>query len=310
MLCARFVHGSDAFAPAHAASHLIDKEGADHVGVRRRLRRDIGKERHGRRRDGGIGQRLFHRLGGGLHQRAVERRGDGQQNAALDAPAFLVVLHHRHRPFDRAFMAGNHDLGGIIIVRDGADLPFRLGSFGKVFGFGDIGAEQRGHRALTHRHGALHRLPAQFQQPCGFAQRDRSGGAQCAIFAQRMPGHAAGDIGQLHAALLLQHAQHGHGQRHDRRLGVFGEHQLIRRAVFHEREQLLAERVVDFLEQFAGMGAGGGQVCAHADLLAALSGENECAHRSSCSLCNGSGGLGRGSSECKTGGIVRGVAPG
>jgi hypothetical protein len=43
----------------------------------------------------------------------------------------------------------------------------------------------------------------------------------------------------------------------------------------HQGEKLLAQGVVDFLEDFAGGGEGLGEVRAHADGLAALAGENE-----------------------------------
>ena len=46
----------------------------------------------------------------------------------------------------------------------------------------------------------------------------------------------------------------------------------------HDREQLLVERLVDFLEHFARGGAGFGKLGAHADLLAALAGKDECSH--------------------------------
>ena len=65
--------------------------------------------------------------------------------------------------------------------------------------------------------------------------------------------------------------------RHDRGLGVFGEGQIAFRAFPHQPRQLLRQRVIDFLEDFARRRERIGQGLAHADGLAALSGKNECA---------------------------------
>jgi hypothetical protein len=93
-----------------------------------------------------------------------------------------------------------------------------------------------------------------------------------------VPGDEIGLVGQRDAAFLFQHAQHGDGMGHDRGLGVLGQGQRLVGPLRHDLEQLLAQRVVDFLEHFARGGAGGGEFGAHAHLLAALPRKNECPH--------------------------------
>ena len=87
-----------------------------------------------------------------------------------------------------------------------------------------------------------------------------------------MARDAGGLVGPHDAEFLFQHAQGGNRVGHDRRLGVGGQRQLAFGPVLHHGGKLLVQRVVDFLEHFAGMRAGFGELHAHADLLASLSG--------------------------------------
>ena len=121
--------------------------------------RHVGEDRHCRRCHYDIAQRIVHRICGGLHQRAVERGRHWQRHRALGAH----FLGHFDRAVDRALVAGDHDLRRVVVVGDRADLALgrRLGDLLRQ---GEIGAEQRRHRALPHRHRLLHRLPAQLQQ--------------------------------------------------------------------------------------------------------------------------------------------------
>ena len=61
--------------------------------------------------------------------------------------------------------------------------------------------------------------------------------------------------------------------RHDRRLGIFGELELVLRPVPHQPEQVLAERLIDFVENVVRGSARFGERGAHADRLAALPGK-------------------------------------
>ncbi len=110
------------------------------------------------------------------------------------------------------------------------------------------------------------------------ARSKRTGGAERGIFAEAVARDEIGLVAQTNAAFLFEHAQHGDGVGHDRGLGICGEGQLVLGAFRHQLRQLLAERLVDFLENFTRMRARGGERTAHADGLAALSGEDERAH--------------------------------
>ena len=203
----------------------------------------------------------------------MERRGHRQQHAALDP----VRLHQRNRALDRSAVAGQHDLPRIVVVGDRADLTFRR-SGGQRRCLLDIRAEQRTHRAHTHRHGGLHGLTAQAQQPRGIGERKRPGGAQRGIFAQAVARDELRLVRERKAAFLFEHAQHGNGIGHDRGLGIGGERQRILGPAGHQREEVLLQRIIDFLKHFARGGAGGGKLCPHTDFLTALPRKNKCPH--------------------------------
>jgi hypothetical protein len=133
----------------------------------------------------GGGQGGGHLVGGGLHQRAVEGRRDVQRNGPR--AQFLGLLDGA---VDGGLVARDDDVAVVVVIGHDADADFRPG-LRRLFGQGQIGlrADQRRHGAPAHRHGALHGLPAQLQQPGGVGERDRPGGAQGRIFAQRMAGH-------------------------------------------------------------------------------------------------------------------------
>ena len=127
----------------------------------------------------------------------------------------------------------------------------------------------------------LHRGPTQAQQPRGLCEAEGADGAERGVLAQAVAGDEVALVGNRHAALLLQHAQQCDGVRHDRGLRVLRQRQRVVRPFAHDPRQVLAECVVDFLEHRAGGGAGGGEIGAHADLLATLPREDECAHYNS-----------------------------
>jgi hypothetical protein len=75
---------------------------------------------------------------------------------------------------------------------------------------------------------------------------------------------------QDHTGLRLQHA-HGSERRSDQsRLGIFGQRQGFGRPLPHHRTELVAQRIVHFLEDASSNREGLRQSLAHADRLAAL----------------------------------------
>ncbi len=103
--------------------------------------------------------------------------------------------------------------------------------------------------------------------------------APAAARAEYSPRRVAGDEGGAgrcrRRTRASSAAHHRQAHRHQRRLGVLGQGQLVARALAHQLEELLAQGVVDLLEHLAGGGEGVGQVGAHADGLAALAGKEE-----------------------------------
>jgi hypothetical protein len=88
-----------------------------------------------------------------------------------------------------------------------------------------------------------------------------------------------GDIGDLafqREAARFQRPDRGQRHRHQRRLRVGGQRQRLFRPFPDQLRQVFAERIVDFLEDPARFGEGAGEILAHADRLAALSGKGEC----------------------------------
>ena len=71
-------------------------------------------------------------------------------------------------------------------------------------------------------------------------------------------------------ASRLQHPQSRQRNRHQRRLGIFGELQGLGRAVPNDGCQLFTERRIDLVEHRAGGRKGLRQRLAHADRLGAL----------------------------------------
>ncbi len=71
------------------------------------------------------------------------------------------------------------------------------------------------------------------------------------IFTQAVAGDVFG-LGAGNAEVLFEDPGNGGRHGHDRRLGVFGQGQLVLGAVEHHRRQLLAQGLVDFGEDVAG----------------------------------------------------------
>ena len=90
-----------------------------------------------------------------------------------------------------------------------------------------------------------------------------------------MTGHKGSIADQIDAGFLFQDAHRRERDRHQRRLGIFGQSEGFERAAPDGVAQPLAERRVDFLKHLPRRGKGVGQGLAHAHGLAALTWENK-----------------------------------
>ena len=68
--------------------------------------------------------------------------------------------------------------------------------------------------------------PRSLEKPRRISQREGAGSGKGRIFPQRMARHEARRVANGDAMLGLQHADHRHGDGHQRGLGVFGERQV------------------------------------------------------------------------------------
>ena len=228
------------------------------------------------------GERRGHRLGGGAHQRAMEGRADRQEQGPLGA----LAPGDLDRALDGGAVARDDDLGRVVVVRRLADLPAR-GLGGHRLGRGEVEPEESRHRPLADRNRLLHRLPAQAEEPRGIAETERTGRAECRIFAERMAGDEGG--GSDRHALGLERAHRGERGRHQRRLGVAGQGELGGVTVPDQRRELLAEGRIDLVENRLRRREGRGEVAPHADDLGTLPRKYECARHDPSLFCPAAG---------------------
>ncbi|MNR20952.1 hypothetical protein D3C85_1378260 [compost metagenome] len=103
---------------------------------------------------------------------------EGRRDVQRDGPRaqFLGLLDGA---VHGGLVARDDDVAVVVVVGDDADADFRTG-LGRFFRQGQVGlgSDQRGHRALAHRHGALHGLTAQLQQARRVRQADRPDSGQ------------------------------------------------------------------------------------------------------------------------------------
>jgi hypothetical protein len=90
-----------------------------------------------------------------------------------------------------------------------------------------------------------------------------------------MAGDIACRLCKVEAA-CLKHADQGHGDRHQCRLGICSQGQSVLGAFEDHRRELFAERRIDLVKDRPGFGKSGSQVLAHTDGLAALPRKSEC----------------------------------
>ena len=202
----------------------------------------------------------------------MERRTDRQHQGALRA----LGLGEHDGALHGGLVARHHNLAGRVVVRGGADLAVDGGFAGDFLRLIEIEPEQGSHRTFAHRHGLLHRLTADLEKACRIGQGQRAGSGERGIFPERMAGDIARGVADADLALLLQHGDHRHANRHQRGLGVLGQGEHIVRALEHELGQVLLQRLVDLAEDLARLGEGRGQFLAHADGLGALPRKHVC----------------------------------
>src|SRR3546814_11913269 len=82
-------------------------------------------------------------------------------------------------------------------------------------------------------------------------------------------------IGQTNAAFLLQHPQRRNGVRHDRWLGILSESQIAVWSFTHNTEEMLAQRIINFLKYLPCGGTGFCQHLTHTTGLTALPWKNK-----------------------------------
>ena len=81
------------------------------------------------------------------------------------------------------------------------------------------------------RHRLLHGAAADAQQPRRVGDRQRLRRRERRIFAERVAGDEGGIAREIDTGLRFKHAHGRERDRHQRRLGVLGQRQRLRRAV-------------------------------------------------------------------------------
>ncbi|EZQ12687.1 hypothetical protein CF98_34885 [Halopseudomonas bauzanensis] len=215
-------------------------------------------------------QRVAHRIPGRRHQCAVERRGHLKHQRTLGA----LCGTQRGRTLDSRLAARNNQLPAAIVVGDLADLAVRCFRAGGI----DLGlfqTDDRGHGPLARRHCGLHGIAANAQQARRIGNGHEAGRGKRRIFAKRMPGHIGNLVLQRKAARF----ERAHGRqryRHQRRLRIGGKGKRLLRSLEDQGGELLAKRLVHFLEHPARLRKGIRQFLAHAYGLTALPRKGEC----------------------------------
>ena len=91
-----------------------------------------------------------------------------------------------------------------------------------------------------------------------------------------MTGHEGSIVSKRDPRLGLQHPQGRERYRHQRRLGIFGQLQGLARTIPDDGGELLAEGLIDLVENHPRHGKGVGQRLAHANRLGALARKRKC----------------------------------
>ncbi len=105
---------------------------------------------------------------------------------------------------------------------------------------------------------------------------EAAGGGQRRIFAERMSGDKGGVPSHRETGFLFKHAQGRERDRHQRRLGVFGELEGLRRTIPDDPGQFFAKRRIHLVEYRAGGRKSLGERLAHSDGLRPLPRKGKC----------------------------------
>ena len=89
-----------------------------------------------------------------------------------------------------------------------------------------------------------------------------------------MAGHETRPVRQRQSG-VLERTQDGQADRHQRRLGILGQRQILARPVEHQPGEPLRQRIVHFLENQTGHARRFGEVPAHANGLGPLPRKDE-----------------------------------
>ena len=114
-------------------------------------------------------------------------------------------------------------------------------SGGKFEDLIQLDTEQRSHGALANRDRRLHGLATCFKNAGGIGELKRARRGQRGILTKGMAGDEFSGGGQIEIAFAVKHAEHCHAHRHQSRLGIFGQNQLLFRAFEHEPGKVLFE---------------------------------------------------------------------
>ena len=186
----------------------------------------------------------------------MEGRGHRQQHAALDA----TLLGHRDGALDRALVARNHDLPRVIVVGDGADFALRPRPSASACALSISAPSSAAMAPSPTGTAACIACPRSLSSRAVVGEVERAGRAERRIFAQAVPGDEHRPCRRIETPPSRSSTRSvGDRIRHDRRLGIFGQHQLRLRPFAHQAEQVLAQRLVDFLETSRATGDGGGE---------------------------------------------------
>ena len=156
----------------------------------------------------------------------MKRRADRQHDAALGAS----LRGNFNGTLDRCFAPAHDDLTrGVVICQVAyvAGLASRQGIRRDGFCFFHGWPHKCGHRTFAYRDRFLHCRAAQLKQARGVCQAQGACPGQRGILPKRMARDVRCDVRQSDVTFLFYDADDGDAERHQGRLGVFGQTQVV-----------------------------------------------------------------------------------